>query len=99
MADQCTLTVNEWDIDGGYDPDEWLDRDPTPQDLGLPGPDELIDVPPSVVAFYMELYVDEDSFNADQYMDDWLSDEFGFLHHGWQWEKEPEGLRELRGKR
>ncbi len=53
---------------------------------GIPN---VIQVSPDVMEEYMSISSEESSAEADYMIDDWLSDEFGWLHQGWSWVEDP----------
>jgi len=45
---------------------------------------EVIELPEQIVKGYQELMLEGDEFDAEYLVGEWLSDEFGWLHYGWQ---------------
>ena len=75
----------EWDIEDGYDPEDFPNGQPTPEDLDLPNPVEIPD-------FIMDEYQVEVDLgfegSAAQVISDYLANAYGFTHFGWDWADE-----------
>ena len=72
----------EWDIDDGYDPEDFPQGEPTPEVLGLPNP---VEIPGSTLDEYkaeMDLGFEDSAIGV---INDYLSDVYGFTHFGWGW--------------
>ena len=73
----------EWDFEMDDDP-EWnaLSYEEKVDQEGIPS---VIQVSPDIMEEFMSISSEESSAEADYMIDDWLSDEFGWLHQGWSW--------------
>jgi hypothetical protein len=73
----------EWDFEMDDDP-EWQALTYEEQHARADLPD-VIQVSPDIMEEYMSISMEESSAEADYMINDWLSDEFGWLHQGWSW--------------
>jgi len=72
----------EWDIEGGYDAEDFPRGQPSPVDLGLPNP---VEIPDFIMDEYqVEMDLDFDG-SAAQVISDYLANAYGFTHFGWDW--------------
>jgi hypothetical protein len=75
----------EWDIEGGYDPEDFPRGQPSPKDLDLPN---LVEIPDFI---HDEYQVEIDlgfEGSAAQVISDYLANAYGFTHFGWNWTDE-----------
>ena len=78
----------EWDFEMDDNP-EWnaLSYEEKVDQEGIPN---VIQISPDIMEEFMSLSSEEPSDGIAEYMiDDWLSDEFGWLHQGWSWVEGP----------
>ena len=73
----------EWDFSGveGFT-DDGLSYEEAEAKAGLP---PVVDIDPAVMAEYAVDAAEYGAEQAEQLITDWLSDELGWLHHGWSW--------------
>jgi hypothetical protein len=72
----------EWDFE--TDDEEWnaLSYEEKVNSEGLP---PVIDIDPDLMIDYQRDTAEYGEGQADDMINDWLSDEFGWLHQGWSW--------------
>jgi len=81
---QSRLIRVEWDIEDGYDPEDFSPGYlPVAEDLDLPNP---VEIPDFIMDEYqMEVDLGFDG-SAAQVISDYLANAYGFTHFGWSWD-------------
>jgi hypothetical protein len=86
MTDTTSRSIRvEWDIQDGYDPEDFPQGQPSAKDLDLP---DTVEIPDFIMDEYqveMDLGFED---SAAQVISDYLANVYGFTHFGWGWIEE-----------